>query len=328
LLLLALLGICLANELCVIVPSTYLKEGPDHITRDVAPVVGGNRIILLKLKGDWMFIDTVSELKNSSRGWIHTDDIAPCPKAPKAYCNSQSFFLLSSASESSSVNYPNVEINSRFEVISEDGDYYFVAGIVGLSAGYSGFVKKESLSVCTTPLKLNAYNRDTARSYAYQWWNSANHRCGNYQSCTPFSYWGGESCGYPSHGGDCADLVSQSIVAGGHPYLTGGSDYCRGYPCGKEEIGAKKLGDCLSKKFGWKRVCGNKITPPAGVQVGDVIVYHSGSCDAFDAHAVIITKVNSATDVQITCHSSNKKDVSYNYIADSKPYYEFLLFQG
>jgi len=224
--------------------------------------------------------------------------------------------------------FNNVEVNSRFEVTGEVDGFYYVNTITGSSAGFSGYVKKEKLEVCKEPLKLGAYNRDNAKAYAYQWWSGANHRCGNYQTCTPYSYWGSESCGYASHGGDCADLVSQSLVAGGHPLLTGGSDYCRGYPCGKEEIGAKKLADCLSKKFGWKRVCGNKIAPPAGVKVGDVIVYHSGSCDSMEAHATIVTRVDSPTNVFITCHSSNKKDVRYDYLASSKPFYEFLLFQG
>lgn len=75
---------------------------------------------------------------------------------------------------------------------------------------------------------------------------AANHSCSSsYTACTPWSYWGGESCGYQAHGGDCANFVSQSLIQAGHPYLNQGYP-CRGYPCGKEEVGATNLGNCLA----------------------------------------------------------------------------------
>lgn len=80
-------------------------------------------------------------------------------------------------------------------------------------------------------------------------------------SCSPWSYWGEESCGYPSHGGDCANFVSQCLLAGGHPPLVKAP--CRGYPCGKEEVGAAKLGACLPANYGWVRGLG---TPASGLR--------------------------------------------------------------
>ncbi len=118
----------------------------------------------------------------------------------------------------------------------------------------------------------SSYDRQAAYNYAMQWWNSCNHVCGDYKSCTPWSYWGWECCGYSSHGGDCANFVSQCLIAGGHPYLNTG-DPCRGYPCGKEEISAKRLGDCLVSK-GWKRTCGYHAPPPSDIDVGDVLILY------------------------------------------------------
>jgi len=286
----------------------------------------GDHVLPVKIRGDWVLVETISE--NSTRGWLPLSDVSPCPVAPPSYCNHLNRFdLLENPSNESRIVFSNVEENSRFEIISQNGDYYFVAGIVGYSAGFTGYVPKGVLSLCPLKSGTGAYNRDGARQYASNWWSSANHKCGTYTNCGPYSYWGSESCGYASHGGDCANLVSQSLVAGGHPYLTGGSEYCRGYPCGKEEIGAKKLGDCLVNRFGWRRVCGYRQTPPSGVRVGDVIVYHAGNCGSFEAHATIITSV-SGSDVRVTCHSNNRLNVAYTYLADSKPYYEFLLYQG
>ena len=73
----------------------------------------------------------------------------------------------------------------------------------------------------------HAYDRGAAVANAKKWYNSAEHDCaGGYTSCTPWSYWGSEACGYPSHGGDCANFLSQNLLAGGHPALT--KSPCRG----------------------------------------------------------------------------------------------------
>jgi len=136
-----------------------------------------------------------------------------------------------------------------------------------------------------------AYDPQAAYEYAEQWWNSCNHTCGVYSQCTPWSYWGWESCGYPSQGGDCANFVSQCLIAGGHAFLndTAHDPPCRGYPCGAEEIGAKNLGDCLVQYHDWIRTCGYHKAPPAGIAVGDVLIYHSSSCSSYTAHVTLVT---------------------------------------
>lgn len=185
----------------------------------------------------------------------------------------------------------------------------------------------EEMGVMAVPRERSAlgYDRQAVYDYAKRWWNSANHTCGNYRSCSPWSYWGGDVCGYPTHRGDCANFVSQSILAGGHPDLNTG-DPCRGYPCGREEIGALKLGLCLASK-GWKRTCGYRISPPAGMQPGDVIIYHRGSCGSSSAHATVVTYAN-GSDVRIAGHSSPQFNRSYTYLRNSMPYYEFLQHPG
>eukprot|EP00727_Mastigamoeba_balamuthi_P010578 m51a1_g6142 hypothetical protein (271) ;mRNA; r:280492-281705 len=182
-----------------------------------------------------------------------------------------------------------------------------------------------NIQCCTgslSPRGGGGYNRGAAVSYADQHWNSPNHRCGSgYTSCTPYSYWGGEHCGYGSHGGDCANFVSQCLLAGGHAPLNGGGP-CRGYPCGSEEVGAKNLGDCLAGYKGWTRSCGYHMAPPSSITVGDVLIYHKGSCSDSEAHATIVTSMSGGP--QISCHSNEHHNIAYTYMASSMPYYEWL----
>ena len=167
------------------------------------------------------------------------------------------------------------------------------------------------------------YDRNGAVAYAHQYARSPNHKCGNYIKCTPCSYWGGEACGYPSQGGDCANFVSQCLVkGGGHPSLSGRTYYCRGYPCGFEEPGAQKLSQCLQYK-GWRSTCGRLMAPPSNIKAGDVLIYHRTSCTDFSAHAVIVTQGGSSA--KISCHSSTQVNVPYTYMTD-KPYYEWLHY--
>ena len=51
-----------------------------------------------------------------------------------------------------------------------------------------------------------------------------------------------------------------------------------------------ELGLCLRETFGWKRSCGYLMAPPSDVKVGDVLIYHSGSCGSASAHAVIVVE--------------------------------------
>jgi hypothetical protein len=174
-----------------------------------------------------------------------------------------------------------------------------------------------------TPSGSSTYNRAGAIAYANAHWNSPNHDCStSYDSCSPYSYWGTEHCGYPSHGGDCANFVSQCLLAGGHSPLNGGAP-CRGYPCGTEEIGANNLADCLSQVKGWTSTCSYQQSPPSNIQVGDVIVYHASSCSDSEAHATIITSIVSGVPY-ISCHSSERHNTVYTYMSSEMPYYEFL----
>ena len=171
-------------------------------------------------------------------------------------------------------------------------------------------------------LSLAAYNRQAAVNYAYQHVTSPNHRCGSGTwACTPYCYCGGERCGYTSVGGDCANFVSQCLIAGGHSKLTAG--VCRGNSYCGAEVGAWELSSCLVSNYGWKGTCGYHSKPPSDIQVGDVIVYFSGQGSTGNAHAVIITKIENGVP-KITCHSNEKKDVSYTYLQDSKPYYYWI----
>ena len=168
---------------------------------------------------------------------------------------------------------------------------------------------------------VHSYDRNAVVNYAATFWNTANHDCNTaYTSCSPYSYWGGESCGYGSHGGDCANFVSQSILAGGHASLVGGQ--CRGYPCGVEEVGATRLGNCLRDTFGWESNCGYLMAPPANIQPGDVLVYHADSCDSYTAHAVVV--VEGGSNPKIACHSNNQYGVDYKYIQGTHPYFQWL----
>ena len=166
-----------------------------------------------------------------------------------------------------------------------------------------------------------SYNRDKAVAYAKKHWNSPNHKCSSkYNDCSPYSYFGGEHCGYSSHGGDCANFVSQCLLAGGHSALTKGA--CRGYPCGKEEVRARNLGVCLRDSYGWESTCGRNKESPKNIAKGDVLIYHAGSCNGYDAHAVLV--ISGGSDPKIACHSNEKYGVSYKYMKNSKPYYQWL----
>ena len=171
----------------------------------------------------------------------------------------------------------------------------------------------------------SSYSRNGAVEYAKNNVHKANHNCDTrYDSCTPYAYFGREHCGYDSHGGNCANFVSQCLVKGGHHPALKGSSNCRGWPCGFEEVGAWELGHCLPEK-GWKSECGYLKKPPSYIQIGDVLIYHKDSCDG-DGHATLITVAGN--NPKITCQSSELVDQHYNYQSNSKPYYQWLHYQG
>jgi len=176
-----------------------------------------------------------------------------------------------------------------------------------------------------TSAVLGTYNPPTAIAYAAKYWDTTNHQCSSeYDACTPWSYWGGESCGYSSHGGDCANFVSQSLITGGHPYLNQGFP-CRGYPCGKEEIGAKNLGDCLSQVHHWNSTCGHMLAPPSWIQKGDVLVLHGSSCSDEEAHATIVVDAHRDW-VGISCHSNDRFNASYAVFKSEFNYFQWLHY--
>ena len=212
--------------------------------------------------------------------------------------------------------------------INDDNNGY--AGIIGkaidaimiedriYATAYSGIIPEDPI-----PPPSGKYSRVYAVQYARNHVHNINHQCGNYLSCTPCSYFGDEHCGYGSdQGGDCANFVSQCLVlGGGHPKLNTGS--CRGYPCGFEEVGAKRLADCLKEK-GWTSTCGYHQKPPSNIKEGDVLIYSYDGCGGWDAHATIVTKAGSSP--KITCHSDEELDVDYTYLSNSKPYYNWLHY--
>jgi len=168
------------------------------------------------------------------------------------------------------------------------------------------------------------YNRQEALEYAAIYCSKCNHSCCGYDKCCPWSWWGGpECCGYAAHNGNCANFVSQCLLAGGHPELKIAP--CRGYPCGKEEIGAARLGQCLRKNFGWEDLgCGYLKPPPAKIKPGDFLLYGKGCGDWDGTHATIVTYVN-GDDVRVSANSSFQCNRSYKYLTDSAHAYYWWI---
>ena len=175
-------------------------------------------------------------------------------------------------------------------------------------------------------ISISFYSRIDAVRYAKENVYNISHECGNledsYLKCTPFAYFGKEHCNYKSHGGDCANFVSQCLVfGGGHEYLND-TVHCRGYLCKFEESGARNLGFCLQEK-GWNSTCGKQLEPPSYIKSGDVLIYHEKGCDLNEAHAVLITEVGNT--VKVTGRSTSMIDRIYSY-NEEKPYYQWLHY--
>ncbi len=181
----------------------------------------------------------------------------------------------------------------------------------------------------TTSLFLTiaeGYNPDDAVAYAEKYWETPNHTCGNYTDCSPWSYWGTSYCGYASHGGDCANFVSQCVLAGGNEDLNQGG-VCRGYPCGREEIGADKLQQCLKTYHGWIDLgIGELKAPPPEIRAGDVLMYSNSSGQA--THATLVVRVSDGK-AYVAAHSSAQYDRIYTYLTDSEhSWYRWLHNPG
>ena len=180
------------------------------------------------------------------------------------------------------------------------------------------------LTVLAVATSAAAYNRAAAVAHAAKWYHTADHSCSTaYDACSPWSYWGEESCGYASHGGDCANFLSQNLLAGGHPALT--KSPCRGYPCGKEEIGAANLGSCLAKNYGWRSSCGAHANPPADIAVGDALIFHGASCSDEEAHATLVVYVGGDF-IGLAAHSNDVFNRSYTEYAGEFGYYDWLHY--
>ena len=101
------------------------------------------------------------------------------------------------------------------------------------------------------------------------------------------------------------------------------------YSCGVDEQNAYELQICLHFIYGWEYTWGFLHTPPDNIQPGDIIIYHSGPLDNTDidqSHAALV--VQGPPNVKIASHSPNHYGIEYNYMADSKPYYQWLHYTG
>ena len=134
-------------------------------------------------------------------------------------------------------------------------------------------------------LALSAYNADAAVSYAKLWYNSYNTQYNNYNSL----------------GGDCANFVSQCLIAGGQT-LTG---------CDIDNKGSVSsvtgLSNCLIKK-GWK----SSANVPPGFKAGYPVI--------FPGHATIASSVNGKT-VLVACHSKPHYDSPVDWYGTPTYYY-------
>ena len=184
-------------------------------------------------------------------------------------------------------------------------------------------MKKLIILLSLISIGIADYSRNDAVNYAKKNYNKPNHDCdSDYIFCTPYAYYGDEHCGFSSHGGNSANFVSQSLViGGGHPKLRE-SRNCVGTPCGFEVPGVWEIGECLQEK-GWISVCGYLMKPPSYIKSGDVIIYHRNSCEG-EGHAALIT--TGGTNPKITCQSKEQIEQHYNYMSNSRPYYQWIHY--
>ena len=136
-------------------------------------------------------------------------------------------------------------------------------------------MKYITLLICIA-LSISAYNRDAAYNYAKKWWNSFN--LNKYNNYNP-------------DGGDCANFVSQCLIAGGLNLVSMcGSGAAWGKGGTVPNVGA--MATCL-KNNGWSH--SSKI--PTNFEKGDVILYGT-------QHAVIA--VTGYPHVTYAAHNNNR----------------------
>ena len=120
---------------------------------------------------------------------------------------------------------------------------------------------------------FSSYDPNKAVAYAEKWYNKRN----------PIYH------DYSNQGGDCANFVSQCLIAGG--FSTSG---CEGnYGTGSTIPLVSNLEKCLVQK-GWTK---SYSIPAAGIPAGGVIAYNNG------AHAVLVCK--GGTDPLVAGHTND-----------------------
>jgi hypothetical protein len=159
---------------------------------------------------------------------------------------------------------------------------------------------KESSSV--TP---DRYNRQAAYGYAYKWWDGANPHYNDYSGS----------------GGDCANFVSQCLIAGGFS-LHNGTDGT-GYGVYPDEdrtgnsYGTMPYCDYLNLNLrNWQDTTVSYTTEPtpdipAEITVGDVVMFGEDSGDKYE-HAMIVVWDNGTFNLGLAGHSSKVWNLTFS----------------
>jgi len=141
------------------------------------------------------------------------------------------------------------------------------------------------------------YNRYAAYGYAYRWWNGANPHYNDYSS----------------GGGDCANFVSQCIIAGGLS-LHNGTDGT-GYGVYPDEDrtsisnGTIPYCDYLNLHLkNWQDTTVTYVQEataaiPEEITIGDVVIFGEDATDKYK-HAMIVVWDNGTNDIGLAGHSS------------------------
>ena len=138
------------------------------------------------------------------------------------------------------------------------------------------------LILCLIGLTLS-YNADEAVNYAYRWYDSFNPAYNTYGNT------------------DCANFVSQCLIAGGQT-LSGCIVDDKGCV-----TGASNLGTCLIQK-GWK----SSSNMPSGFRAGYPII--------FPGHATICSSIQNGQAL-VACHSKPHYDVPTSWYGTPTYYY-------
>ncbi|MDI6708253.1 MAG: glycosyl hydrolase family 18 protein [Candidatus Thermoplasmatota archaeon] len=159
------------------------------------------------------------------------------------------------------------------------------------------------------------YDRIAARGYADLWWNGYNPDYGNYAGM----------------GGDCANFVSQCLIAGGISLWKGSDGNGAGLDYYTNQSGTLINCDDLAANLKTHQLTyysfiENSGVPPDNLTVGDVIIYGTAGGDLY-RHAVIVVEGNGSS-CKVNAHSSSQYHVSWDYLFPSTynraNFYHFL----